>query len=273
MASTDFSRVPATQAPGSIRKYLDPTEEVVFHRRFHWAELLEPATVAAAGLAVTSFAAVAVHSRGGGTAREVVIGLWILWAAWALTTIWDYKTLTGFYKGSSVATLVAVVLTAAALALAGYIGKTKGVATLLWCCLAAFGFWAVLQFARYWNRYLILTNKRLMVAEGIVNQQVKSLPLPKLTDMIYQRTAMGRTLGYGTFDLQVPGAAVNLGKILYVGSPDNTYLQISHLLWGASGPPKPKKIALSGQITQPARPGETRPNPPSNITVAGEMDG
>jgi len=81
------------------------------------------------------------------------------------------------------------------------------------------------------------------------------------------------TLGYGTFDLQVPGAAVNLGKIPYVGSPDNTYLQISHLLWGASGPPKPKKIALSGQIAQPARPGEAPSGPPSNITVAGEMDG
>lgn len=273
MASTDFSRVPATQAPSSIRKYLDPTEEVVFHRRFHWAVLLEPGSVVAVGLAITSYAAVAVHSRGGGNAREVVIGLWILWAAWALTTIWDYKTLTGFYKGSSTGQLFAVVLTVAVLALCGYVGKTKGVATLLWCVLGAFGFWAVLQFARYWNRYLILTNKRLMVAEGIVNQQVKSLPLPKLTDMIYQRTALGRTLGYGTFDLQVPGAAVNLGKIPYVGSPDNTYLQISHLLWGASGPPKPKKIALSGQIAQPPRPGEAPSGPPSNITVAGEMDG
>ena len=100
-----------------------------------------------------------------------------------------------------------------------------------------------------------------------------ALPLPKLTDMIYQRTALGRTLGYGTFDLQVPGAAVNLGKIPYVGSPDNTYLQISHLLWGASGPPRPKKIALSGQIAQVPRPGEAPSGAPSNITVAGEMDG
>ena len=273
MASTDFSRVPATQAPSSIRKYLDPTEEVVFHRRFHWAVLLEPISVTAVGLAVTSYAAVAVHSSGGGNAREVVIGLWILWAAWALTTIWDYKTLTGFYKGSTVARLLSLLVTAGVVALAGYIGKTKGVPTLMWYCLGAFGIWGLLQFAKYWNRYLILTNKRLMVAEGIVNQQIKSLPLPKLTDMIYQRTGLGRTLGYGTFDLQVPGAAVNLGKIPYVTSPDNTYLQISHLLWGASGPPKPKKIQLSGQIAQSSRPGEAPVGPPSNVTIAGEMDG
>jgi hypothetical protein len=273
MASTDFSRVPATQAPRSISKYLDPTEEVVFHRRFHWAVLLEPITVVAAGLAVTSFAAVAVHSTGAERSREVLVGLWILWAAWALTTIWDYKTLTNFYKGSSVAQLFAIIVTAGAVALAGYVGKTKGVATLLWYSFFVFCLWALLQAIRYGNRYLILTNKRLMVVEGIVNQQVKSLPLPKLTDMIYQRTALGQALGYGTFDLQVPGAAVNLGKIPYVGSPDNTYLQISHLLWGAAGPPKPKKIALSGQLVEPTRPGEAATAAPRNISITGEMDG
>lgn len=233
MASTDFSRVPAPQAPSSIRKYLDPTEEVVFHRRFHWAVLLEPGATVGAGLAVTFFADVAVRSTGGTRSREVLVALWILWAAWALTTVWDYKTLTNFYKGSSVAQLFAIVVTAGVVALAGYIGKTRGVGTLLWYSFGVFCLWAILQFARYWNRYLILTNKRFMVVEGIVNQQVKSLPLPKLTDMIYQRTALGHALGYGTFDLQVPGASVNLGKIPYVGSPDNTYLQISHLLWGS----------------------------------------
>ena len=274
MSSTDFSRVPATEAPGMIKKYLDPSEELVFHRWFHWAILLEPVTVVVLGLVATAFADIAVRSSAtAGRGRDLVIVVWVVWLAWALSTIWDYKTLMGFYKGSMVMRLFSFLATIGVLALAGYIGKTRGVGAVLWYTFFAFCLWAFLQVLRFFNRYLLLTQKRLIVVEGIVNKQVKSLPLPKLTDMIYQRTAVGHALGYGTFDLQAPGAAVNLGRLPFVTNPDNTYLQISHLLWGAAGPPKPKKIALSGSIAEQARPGEPQQGHPRNVTITGEMDG
>lgn len=274
MTSTDFSRVPATEAPSSIKKYLDPSEELVFHRWFHWAILLEPIAVVVLGLVATSFADLAVRSSAtAGRGRDALVILWVLWLAWALSAVWDYKTLIGFYKGSAVTKLFAFLATLGVIAAAGYIGKTRGVAAVLWYAFFAFCIWAALQGARFFNRYLVLTQKRLIVAEGIVNRQVKSLPLPKLTDMIYQRTGLGHALGYGTFDLQAPGAAVNLGRLPFVRDPDNTYLQISHLLWGASAPPNPKKIALSGQITEQPQPGEGGPGRPRNITITGEMDG
>lgn len=274
MSTTDFSRTPATEAPGAIKKYLDPGEELVFHRLFHWAVMLEPIAVVVAGLVVTSFADLAVRSTAtAGNGRAVIVVAWVVWAAWALSTIWDYKTLMGFYKGSAVTRLVAFLATLGVLAAAGYIGKTRGVGAVLWYVFAAFLVWAALQLARYFSRYLVLTQKRMIVVEGILNRQIKSLPLPKLTDMIYQRTALGHALGYGTFDLQAPGAAVNLGRLPYVRDPDNTYLQISHLLWGASGPPAPKKIALSGTLAEQLRQGETPTANPRNITITGEMDG
>jgi hypothetical protein len=272
MTTTDFSRVPATDAPSSIKRYLDPSEELVFHRWFHWAILLEPVAVVITGLVATSFADLAVRSSAdSGRGRDAVVIVWVVWLAWALSAVWDYKTLMGFYKGSAVTRLFAFLATLGVLVLTGYIGKTRGVGAVLWYAFFVFCLWAFLQVLRFFNRYLVLTQKRLIVAEGIVNRQVKSLPLPKLTDMIYQRTAMGHALGYGTFDLQAPGAAVNLGRLPYVTNPDNTYLQISHLLWGASGPPKPKKIALSGALTE--QPGEGAHGHPRNITITGEMDG
>jgi hypothetical protein len=273
MSSTDFSRVPATDAPSSIKKYLDPSEELVFHRWFHWAILLEPVTVIVLGVVVTSFADLAVRSSSSTRGRDVLVVLWVVWLAWALSAVWDYKTLAGFYKGSVVTRLFAFLATLGVIALAGYIGKTRGVGAVLWYAFFAFCLWAFLQVLRFFSRYLVLTQKRLIVVEGIVNKQVKSLPLPKLTDMIYQRTALGHALGYGTFDLQAPGAAVNLGRLPFVTNPDNTYLQISHLLWGAATPPKPKKIALSGSMAEPARPGEPAQGRPQNITISGEMDG
>jgi hypothetical protein len=274
MSSTDFSRTPATDAPGTIKKYLDPSEELVLHRWFHWAVLLEPIAVVVLGLVATSFADLAVRSSAtAGRGRVVIIVVWVVWAAWALTTVWDYKTLTGFYKGSAVTRLVAFLSTLGVLALAGYIGKTRGVGAVLWYVFFAFCLWAGLQLVRYFSRYLVLTQTRLIVVEGIANRQIKSLPLPKLTDMIYQRTALGHALGYGTFDLAAPGAAVNLGRLPYVRDPDNTYLQISHLLWGSSGPTPPKKIALSGQIAEQPRAGENSGAGPRNITITGEMDG
>jgi hypothetical protein len=274
MSSTDFSRTPATDAPAAIKKFLDPSEELVFHRWFHWAVLLQPIAVVVAGLVVTSFADLAVRSSAdAGRGRTAVIVLWVVWAAWALSTVWDYKTLTGFYKGSAVTRLFAFLATLGVLALAGYIGKTRGVGAVLWYVFFAFCLWAALQLVRYFSRYLVLTQKRLIVVEGILNRQIKSLPLPKLTDMIYQRTALGHALGYGTFDLQAPGAAVNIGLLPYVPNPDNTYLQISHLLWGASGPPSPKKIALTGTLAEQLRQGEAPTANPRNITITGEMDG
>lgn len=273
MSSTDFSRVPATEAPGTIKKYLDPSEELVFHRWFHWAILLEPVTVVVLGLVATSFADLAVRSSASaGRGRDAVVVVWVVWLAWALSAVWDYKTLLGFYKGSAVMRLFSFLATIGVLALAGYIGKTRGIGAVLWYTFFAFCLWAFLQVLRFFNRYLVLTQKRLIVVEGIVNKQVKSLPLPKLTDMIYQRTALGHALGYGTFDLQAPGAAVNLGRLPFVTNPDNTYLQISHLLWGAAGPPAPKKIALSGSIAEQARPGE-QTGRPRNVSLTGEMDG
>ena len=274
MTSTDFSRSPATDAPAAIKKYLDPSEELVFHRWFHWAILLQPVTVVVLGLVATSFADLAVRSSAtAGRGRDAVVIVWVVWLAWALSAIWDYKTLIGFYKGSMVTKLFSFLVTIGVIALAGYIGKTRGIGAVLWYAFFAFCLWAALQMLRFFNRYLVLTQKRLIVVEGIVNRQVKSLPLPKLTDMIYQRTAMGHALGYGTFDLEAPGAAVNLGRLPFVTNPDNTYLQISHLLWGASGPPKPKKIALSGSIAEQPQPGEAPQGRPRNVTITGEMDG
>ena len=265
MTTTDFSTTPATEAPPWIKKYLDPTEELVLYARFHIALLLEPVTVFVLGLVATAYADLAVRSTGGRD-RDILVVVWVAWAAWALSTIWDYKTLTGFYKGSAVTRLIAFASTIAAIAALGYIGKTQGVGAALWAAFGAYTFWAALQVVRYLSRLMVITNKRLIVLEGILSRQIKSLPLGKLSDMIYQRTALGQVLGYGTFDLQAPGASVNLGRLTYVSNPDHTYLQISHLLWKASGPPKPKKIVLDGQLNEPGSAGR-------NITLSGEMDG
>ncbi|HTJ67265.1 MAG TPA: PH domain-containing protein [Actinospica sp.] len=265
---TDFSQTPATEAPGWIKKYLDPSEKLVFHARFHPATLLEPVTVFVLGLVATSYADLAVRSTTG-RSREVLVLVWVVWVAWALSTIWDYKTLAGFYKGSAVTRLFAFLLTAGILALLGYVGKTRGVGAALWFALLLYALWAFMQVLLYLSHYMVLTNKRLIVVEGIINREVKSLPLGKLSDMIYQRTAMGHALGYGTFDLQAPGASVNLGRLKYVSKPDNTYLQVSHLLWAASAPPDPKKIRLDGQVVEPGPEGPK----PRGISLTGEMDG
>jgi len=265
MTTTDFSRTPATEAQPWIKKYLDPSEEVVLHTRFHPAVLLEPVTVFALGLVATAYADLAVRSNSG-RGREILVAVWVLWAAWALSTIWDYKTLVGFYKGSAVTRLFAFVATLGAIALLGYIGKTRGVSAVLWTAFGVYSLWALLQLVQYARRTMVITNQRLIVVEGILNQEVKSLKLDKLSDMIYQRTAMGHALGYGTFNLEAPGASVKLGRLTYVPRPDHTYLQVSHLLWAAKGPPKPKNIRLDGQVNEPGSSGR-------NISLTGEMDG
>ena len=50
----------------------------------------------------------------------------------------------------------------------------------------------------WWIERIVITDKRVMLAEGIVTHNVGMMPLSKVTDLTFRRTFGGRLLGYGT---------------------------------------------------------------------------
>lgn len=259
-----FTSIPAHQAPGHIAKYLDPKEKIVFYHRFHWAKLLEPLAIIVVGIIATIIADVlhVSHHPGQRDAGWIIWGVWLLWT---LATVWEIdraKKHLNRVRGEGKAQVIAVVIVGAIGYAVFYLMKNKhfGVGGVLLITLLVVCFWAMREVAHWFDRELVLTNKRIMVVEGLVSKSVNSMPINKLTDMAYHRSSLGLVLGYGLFDVESAGQDQALKIMNFVPDPDNTNLQISHLLY-SSPTPDPKKIQLTGQS------GGT------TFTISGEMDG
>jgi Bacterial PH domain len=129
-------------------------------------------------------------------------------------------------------TLQAVVLLAIGVLLARILNGVDFVGTvLIWFCVFVFARWSW-KIADWYNETLIVTDKRLLLLTGIFYRNVAIMPLVKVTDLTYHRSASGMTFGYGKFVVESAGQDQALSTIDFVPHPDRLYQQISDLLFG-----------------------------------------
>lgn len=232
-------------------------------RRFHWATLLQPAALIVVGVFVT-IAVDVVLPTSGKNSHAVAWTLWGLWLLWVFHAIFGIGKARTMLSGNRTNTLIALIVVAAV----GYLfsrlaaDKKYGSGGILLLVLLAVVAWAVYQIAEWSDRYFVLTNKRIVVIEGIVTTTVRSMPVARLTDMAYRRTGIGRALGYGLFDVESAGQDQALKIMNFVPNPEFTNLQISSLLFGSKAP-APKNIVMNGNVN----PGT------GNVSMSGQMDG
>ncbi len=79
--------------------------------------------------------------------------------------------------------------------------------------------------------YFVVTSQRFILATGIVTRKVNMMPLAKVTDMSFQRSAMGRILGYGEFILESAGQDQALSNVDYLPYPEQLYLEVCGLIF------------------------------------------
>jgi len=92
-----------------------------------------------------------------------------------------------------------------------------------WFILVGRGLWKVLEWRHDW---FVATDKRLILTYGLITQKVAMMPLAKVTDMSYNRSPMGRLLGYGTFVMESAGQDQALHSVSWVADPDHIYRAI-----------------------------------------------
>src|SRR4051812_26903982 len=97
------------------------------------------------------------------------------------------------------------------------------VAVLIWLAVISWVAWRVFDW--YFDRF-ILTNKRVMVVNGIVTRRVAMMPLLRVTDMKYEQSALGRMLNYGTFVLESAGQDQALREVKHLPNPNELYLRV-----------------------------------------------
>jgi membrane protein YdbS with pleckstrin-like domain len=98
-----------------------------------------------------------------------------------------------------------------------------GLAVLIWLVIMAFLGWRVADW--YFDRF-VLTNKRIMVVNGLVSRTVGMMPLVRVTDMKYTQSALGRMLNYGTFVVESAGLDQALRRVPHMRRPIEIYLRI-----------------------------------------------
>jgi uncharacterized membrane protein YdbT with pleckstrin-like domain len=94
----------------------------------------------------------------------------------------------------------------------------------------------VLRFAyvvmEWWVERLVVTDKRFVMTTGVFTTKVLMMPISKVTDLSYVRTATGRMMGYGTMVVESAGQIQALNKIDYLPRPEEFYDTISELVFG-----------------------------------------
>jgi membrane protein YdbS with pleckstrin-like domain len=103
------------------------------------------------------------------------------------------------------------------------VGALTTVAVLLWFAVMGWVAWRV---ADWWYDRFILTNKRVMVVNGIITRRVAMMPLVRVTDMKYEQSPTGRALNYGTFVLESAGQEQALREIKNLPNPNELYLRV-----------------------------------------------
>jgi len=143
------------------------------------------------------------------------------------------------YEGQTIAVrqhpavlLAPILVVVGSLFLIGVLVVRTGL-TFLWLFwLGALGWllWKVLE----WSvQFFIVTEHRVMRITGVLNRKVGMIPLAKVTDIAFDRSALGRMLGYGEFILESAGQDQAIRDVPFMPYPEQLYLEISALVFPA----------------------------------------
>jgi membrane protein YdbS with pleckstrin-like domain len=112
--------------------------------------------------------------------------------------------------------------------LSGYLARQDvpemtTVAIAIWVGVMLWVAWKIGDW--FFDRF-ILTNKRVMVVNGIITRRVAMMPLLRVTDMKYEQSPLGRILNYGTFVLESAGQEQALREVKHLPNPNELYLRV-----------------------------------------------
>lgn len=163
----------------------------------------------------------------GGQPRHGVLGRYLLDGERILTAVHQHWAKVAEPVASVVAGLVLAILLDSSLP--SGLSLVHNLLWWAWFALVARASWKILEWRHDW---FVATDKRLVLTNGLITQKVAMMPLAKVTDMSYNRSPLGRLLGYGTFVMESAGQEQALHSVNWVANPDHTYRAICAEIFG-----------------------------------------
>ncbi|WP_445188506.1 PH domain-containing protein [Pseudonocardia sp. Cha107L01] len=133
------------------------------------------------------------------------------------------------------------------MALDAYLPSSQVIDTLTWYAGLVVTLRLTILVLDWWIERIVITDKRVMMSTGIITHRVAMMPLRKVTDLTFQQTVIGRTLGYGTMVVESAGQIQGLNRIEYMPQPDEIYEALTEMIFGE------KKQTRSHLLPKPRR--------------------
>ncbi len=112
------------------------------------------------------------------------------------------------------------------------LAKVNGVAVLvIWVLWGILFLRLAIKVFEWSETYFVVTSQRFILATGLLTRKVNMMPLTKVTDMSFQRSTMGRILGYGEFILESAGQDQALTNVDHLPYPEQLYLEVCGLIF------------------------------------------
>lgn len=108
-------------------------------------------------------------------------------------------------------------------------GEAASVLVWLWLAACLYALWRVLEWRTEW---FIATDRRLLKTYGLITQRVAMMPLAKVTDMSYDRSLLGRMIGYGEFVMESAGQDQALSTMDLIPDPEPKYIAMCETIFG-----------------------------------------
>jgi uncharacterized membrane protein YdbT with pleckstrin-like domain len=102
---------------------------------------------------------------------------------------------------------------------------------IIWFLWGLLLVWLAVKVVDWSLNYFVVTSQRLLLAQGFIVRKVNMMPLAKVTDMSFQRTAVGQILGYGEFIVESAGQDQALRNVRFLPHPEQLYLEVCALIF------------------------------------------
>ena len=102
---------------------------------------------------------------------------------------------------------------------------------IIWFLWGLLLVWLAVKVVDWSLNYFVVTSQRLLLAQGFIIRKVNMMPLAKVTDMSFQRTAVGQILGYGEFIVESAGQDQALRNVRFLPHPEQLYLEVCALIF------------------------------------------
>ncbi|GAA3213480.1 hypothetical protein GCM10010468_33490 [Actinocorallia longicatena] len=149
--------------------------------------------------------------------------------------------------------LTPVLFVLGGLILAGVLSNTMAgsdagnVVSWIWWAWLLLLAWFVWQVAEWSVAYFVITNQRMLLTGGLLTRDVAMMPLSKVTDMSYERSPVGRLLGFGKFIAESAGQDQALRTVDHLPYPDQLYAEVCQMIF-PGGKPKALEERLRDMI-------------------------